>query len=203
MTTISMPTSPGFISSRFGLRANTQSFESPLTRSVQTVEMTGARWMASYTLPPMLPNTENADKWQAFLLQCAGMAGRLYFFDPDKRTPRGIATGVPLVMGGSQTGRSLITDGWTAGQTGIMKAGDYFQVGTELHRVVADCNSNGSGQATLTFEPPLRDSPSDNAPLTVTNPLAIGRLVGDEEAQWDAGVKRYEPMTFSVIESFS
>lgn len=203
MTTLTMPATPGFIGARFGLLANTQVFESPLSRSVQSLELTGARWAASYTLPAMLPGTQAADEWHSFLIRCAGQAGRLYFFDPDKKTPRGAGTGTPLVKGASQTGRTLITDGWSSGVTGILKAGDYFQVGTALHRCVIDSSSNGSGEATLTFEPPLRASPADNAAVTVTNPVAVGMLVDDQQAGWDSGPTRYEPLTFRVLEAFA
>ncbi len=53
MPTLSMPAAPGFRASRFGLIANTQTFRSPLDNTVQTLELTGARWRVNYELPPM------------------------------------------------------------------------------------------------------------------------------------------------------
>lgn len=90
MTVLTMPSSPGFRSSEFGLASNTTEFRSPLSGSVQTVERPGARWTAKYTLPPM--KREQAAAWQGFLTQLRGMAGRFYGFDPDAKTPRGVAT---------------------------------------------------------------------------------------------------------------
>ncbi len=53
MPTLTMPAAPGFRASRFGLIANTQTFRSPLDGTLQTLELTGARWQANYELPPM------------------------------------------------------------------------------------------------------------------------------------------------------
>lgn len=87
MTTLGLPSTPGFAASRFGLVSNTQVFENPLTGQAQTLERPGARWQASYTLPPM--KRAEAAQWQSFLAQLRGGAGRFYGFDPDAKTPRG------------------------------------------------------------------------------------------------------------------
>lgn len=88
------------------------------------------------------------------------------------QTPKGVATGTPLVNGGSQTGTSLITDGWSNTITNILRAGDILKIAglNVVFDQLADVNSNGSGQATLTLSPPIfaGQSPADNAALTVT-----------------------------------
>ncbi|NIR61832.1 MAG: hypothetical protein GWO02_21280, partial [Gammaproteobacteria bacterium] len=63
MPTLTMPSAPGFSASRFGLIANTQTFRSPLDGTVQTLELTGARWQANYELPPM--RRDEAAAWTA------------------------------------------------------------------------------------------------------------------------------------------
>ena len=201
MTTLTMPTTPKVRMARFGLISTTQAFRSPLNGVVQTLELSGARWQGTWSYPPM--ERDQIAAWQAFLVKLRGMAGRFNGFDPKAVTPRGTATGTPAVKGGSQTGASLITDGWTAGVTGIMKAGDYFSVGGELKMVTADANSDGSGDATLAFEPPLRASPSNDAPLTVTSATATMMLADDNQAQWDIDLLFYEGLTFSGLEAFT
>ncbi|MGR3525069.1 MAG: P22 phage major capsid protein family protein [Paracoccaceae bacterium] len=100
----------------------------------------------------------------------------------------GVATGTPLVNGAGQNvtyeaangvnwSQSLITDGWTASTTGILKAGDVFTIagvfavnpvpgeGTtgkqvmpylQQFTVLADANSDATtGPATLTISPPM------------------------------------------------
>ncbi len=67
--------------------------------------------------------------------------------DPVNTSPRGAATGTPLVKGASQTGNTLTTDGWTTGVTGILKAGDWIQLGTgstsTLHKLQQAADSDG------------------------------------------------------------
>lgn len=200
MPTLLMPSSPGFRSSRFGLRANTQTFESPLNRTVQTIELVGARWFASYELPAM--KRPQAAAWQAFLMALQGRSGRFFGFDPDARTPRGTGAGTPLVNGGSQTGSSLITDGWSALQM-VLRAGDYFAVNGELKMVTVDVSSNGAGQATIAFKPSLRASPADNAALTLNNASCTMMLIDDEQAAWDADQISVYGLRFSGVEVFS
>jgi len=195
-----MPSGIPIRSCRFVLRANTQIFRSPLAGTEQRGELPGAAWVASYTLSPR--TRAEIAAVQAFLVALRGQANTFYGYDPAARTPQGTATGTPLVKGGSQTGTSLTTDGWTAGVTGIMKAGDYFSVGGELKMVTADANSDGSGNATISFEPALRNSPADNAPLTVTNPTCTMRLIDDEQAGWDVDEAGFYDISFSGVETF-
>lgn len=99
--------------------------------------------------------------------------------------------GTPLVNGASQTGTSLITDGWTAAAASRLKAGDVFTIagvnkanpvtgadtGILMQFVVdADVSSDGSGNLTATIHPGITTSgayktvsasPADNAAITV------------------------------------
>ena len=85
----------------------------------------------------------------------------------------GAGGGTPLVNGADQSGTSLITDGWTASAAVRMKAGDCFTVAglDVLFRATADISSDGSGNATITIEPPIvaGSSPANNAALTIAS----------------------------------
>lgn len=196
---VTMPSTTGFVSSSFFLETNTQTFESPLNRATQRLELQGQRWRATWTLPPM--TKANAAPWIAFFMQLKGRTETFTASDPDWQTNLGAWSGTPLVKGASQTGNSLLIDGCTAGVTGWAKAGDYFNVNSRLHRVTADANSNGSGEVTLSFEPPIYTAPSDNAPIT-KNPATIQmRLDSDSAGEWSSGLGYiYESKTFSGIE---
>jgi hypothetical protein len=99
--------------------------------------------------------------------------------------------GAPLVNGASQTGSSLITDGWTAAAAARVKAGDKFTIANvyavnpqnrestgdlQQFTVTADGSSDGTGALTLSIFPPLYAAtvaqatvnalPADNAALT-------------------------------------
>lgn len=123
-----------------------------------------------------------------------------------KSHTKGVATGTPLVKGAAQSvtyasltsGSSfwqstLATDGWTVSTTGILKEGDLFTIAgvysvnpiskestgqLQQFTVLADADSDGTGNATLTVSPPIIASgvhqtvtaaPADNAAITVTN----------------------------------
>lgn len=201
MTAINMPSYPGFVSCRFGLETNTQTFTSPLTKATQRLLLGGARWIATYSLPAM--NRTQAAIWKAFFDQLGGGVNTFNAFDPDCKTPRGAGGGTPLVNGASQTGSSLITDGWPASTT-VLKAGDYFSVNSELKRATADVLSDGSGNATISFKPALRNSPGDNAAIIIDKPTCTMALVDDMQGIWECDKNGiYMPKSFSAYEVFS
>jgi len=197
--TITMPSSTRMTDTSFYLETNTQTFESPLNRATQTLELQGARWRFNWTVPRM--NRLQVAVWKAFLLKCKGRANTFTASDPNWQRNIGAWTGTPLVKGASQTGNSLIIDGCTASITGWGKAGDYFNVSSRLHCLTADCNTNGSGETTLAFEPPIIVAPADNAAITF-NPATIEmRLIDDGIGDWPCNANGiYESKSFTAIE---
>jgi hypothetical protein len=144
-----------------------------------------------------------AAAWQAFFSAMLGQKNTFSSYDPEAKLPRGASGGTPLVNGASQTGTTLVTDGWP-NSTLVLKAGDYFVVNSELKIVTSDATSNGSGQLTISFSPDIRTSPSDNAPLTVSNWTIPMILASDTETMWETnehGV--YLPKSFVAFEALS
>lgn len=151
---------------------------SPYTGVEQVHKHAGQIWGAEISLPPM--RRQDAEVWNAFLFKLDGMYGTFLLGDPLGATPRGVATGAPLVDGAGQTGNLLNTKGWTINITGIMKEGDYIQLGTgatsRLYKVLEDANSNGSGLSTLTIWPNLRSPSVDSATIVVNSAKGVFRL---------------------------
>jgi len=176
--------------------------QSPFTLSQQVYKHQGQAWEAEVTLPPM--KRDEAEQIASFLLKMNGQYGTFLLGDPANTAPRGVGTGTPLVNGGSQTGDSLITDGWTISTTGILKAGDWIQLGsgsaTRLHKVLDDVNSDASGNATLSIWPSLRSSPSNNAQITVSSPKGQWRLASNE-IQYSIDEASVYGITFACVES--
>jgi hypothetical protein len=194
-------------SADFGLVSNTQAFMSPISGTTQTLEMPGARWRVQMAFDGL--DDAEIRLLKTFLVQCRGMGGRFYYGDPLylKNGPTGIATGTPLVNGASQTGTSLITDGWTVSQTGIVKAGDYLHFdnasgGRELHMIVADANSDGAGDATLSIEPAIRVAPADDAAITISGAMAQMRL-SDNDMRWQESAPAFGSIVIDAVESFT
>jgi len=176
--------------------------QSPFTGQQQIYKHQGQWWEAEITLPPM--KRDDAEQIAAFLLKLNGRYGTFTLGDPANTAPRGVGTGTPLVAGSSQTGAELVTDGWTANTTGILKAGDWIQLGsgsaTRLHKVLNDVNSNASGVATLDIWPNLRSSPSDNAAITVISPKGHWRL-SSNQTEYSIDEASIYGITFACVEA--
>ena len=180
------------------------SSQSVFTGEQQVYKFSGEWWECEVTMPPM--RTANARAFVAFLVSLRGQYGSMYLGDWDCRTPLGTAgtsAGTPLVNGADQTGNTLVCDGAPNSKTGYLKAGDYIQLGSgsssRLHMVVADSNSDGSGNFTLTIEPALRESPANNLAITVSNTKGVFRLATNE-TNWDTNAVSTYGITFAVRE---
>lgn len=132
--------------------------------------------------------------------------------------------GTPLVNGASQAStytatrdtnkQNLVTDGWTASKTGLLKKGDIITIAgvyavnpisrqstgnLKTFVVTADCDSDGSGNATLSITPPIITSgafqtvsgaPADNAAITVKT--------GTAKAQYAQSLC-FHPSAFTLV----
>jgi len=199
MTTYAIPTTVGFSSVEFGLQNNNQVFESPLSNSIQVSELTGARWYATFNLPPM--KKDNALEYIGFLQRLQGRVHSFFGYDANHRSPSGtIAGSTLLVNGANQTGTSLVLDGG-ANSTLVLKAGDFFSVNNELKMVTANATTDGSGDVTVNFVPSLRSSPSDDASITTTNPVCTMKLTGDSTT-YSINTSSIYGISFSGVEVF-
>ena len=200
---LAIPTTPGYTSVRIAAMAAVAVSTSPFTFQEQAQKHQGQKWQVEIQLPPMV--RADAEEWIGFLLSLNGREGTFLVGDPLGGTPRGIATGTPVIKGGSQTGNSLVTDGWTAGQTGILKRGDWINWGsgstTALHKILTDANSDGSGDATFDIWPAIRTSPSDNDTITLTDCKGVFRLPSNEMA-WTADNAHHYGLAVAGMEAF-
>ncbi len=172
MATQTFP-SVGIRDSSWEIISNQRVFVSPFTQARQTSQRGGTRWRVTLNTVPL--NKADRASMQAFISRVTARA-EPFTLTPDAYTQRGAGGGTPLVAGGSQTGYTLNIDGATAGVTGWLKAGDYFEVEGELKQITEDIDTSGTGTATLVFAPELRDAPADNAAITLSSPTGIFRL---------------------------
>ena len=178
---------------------------SPFNFKQQVYQYSGQRWEADITLPRMA--REDAEQWVAFLMSLYGQKGTFLLGDPLGGTARGSAStaaGTPVVNGASQTGGTLNIDGLPASATGYLKAGDYIQLGSaatsQLYKVLADADSNGSGEASLDIYPNLRSSSADGATVVVSNAKGLFRLASNETS-WNINNLAFYGITFGAVES--
>ena len=144
------------------LVSNTAVLRSVLTGSVQTVSRPGTRWEYELTWEN-LSGDERRDLL-AFFARLNGAEHRvsLPMFDDANR---GAWSGTPLVDGAAQTGVSLNCDGAPASVTDYAKAGDFFRFDNAMRMCTTDADSDGSGDFTLNFVPPIRTSPANDAAI--------------------------------------
>jgi hypothetical protein len=175
---------------------------SPFTFVGQAFAYSGQMWTADVSLPNM--KRQDAEYWVTFLLSLRGQYGTFLLGDPLGATPRGVATGTPIVNGAGQTGGELDITGATTSTTGWLLAGDYIQLGSAgtstLHKVLADANSDGSGNVTVDIWPHIRTAPTNSSTVVLTNTKGLFRLASNEQA-WSINEISSYGITFGAQES--
>lgn len=174
---------------------------SPWSFATQTQDHSGKMFAAEVTVAPC--NRVQAAPWIAFLAKLKGPVGTFYLpVEKYAQSPRGTATGTPLVSGSVSSGAEQIaTKGWTAGVTGILREADYIQIGTRLYQVLETVNSDGSGNATLEVFPPVREALVNNTAIVTVAPKGLFRLDSSEVSTYEADKERLYSISFTAVEA--
>ena len=164
-----LPTSPAFT------ELNVQSVQSTIvSRAIsgrrQARQIGGQYWKLIATYPPMT-RADFAPIW-AFIVKQRGGFDTFTVTPPVVGTGQGPGGGTPLVNGASQTGRTVVTDGWPTGATlTVLKAGDFvkFANHTKVYMLTADLVCDTNGDATMAIEPALITSPATDSAITYSS----------------------------------
>lgn len=183
MATITYPSTPRPQSMSWRLVMPSQTNVSDWTGRRQTISSGRGWWESQVTFPPIV-GTTNVNAWRAFIAKSRGKAND--FQVPVDPTAQSASTATPMVNGAGQTGRTLNTDGWPLSTT-VLQAGQYVTINNQLLQLTENITSNGSGVATLTFEPPVRVAPSDNAAIEFKNPYCLMYLVEEPTLSVETG----------------
>lgn len=152
-----------------------------------------ARWALSFNVITLTP--ENRGQALAAVTRLSNLKN---FFEIVPPNYSGAAfTGAITVAGGAQIGTELNIA--AAADTLVLKAGEWFTVNGELKFVIEDCATNGSGLATVQFEPPLRNAPANATALETQAPVGKYRLV-NPEAAWAIAQGGFTAVQFDCIE---
>lgn len=178
------------------LVANTNRFVSPLTGATQTVDRSGERWVI--TLQYQNLYGDNLATMTAFLAKLNGQQHRFTLHNHAENN-RGNFGGTPLVEGASQTGTTLGIDGCSLSVTDWMREGDWFGVNDQLLLATADADSDGTGDATLTFIPRLRSAPADNDPITTTAATGVFMLA-NSGVKWSNRPGGFSDLSIVAVE---
>ena len=139
---------------------------------------------------------------KAFIMKQRSQLNSFTFIPPTIANALGVASTVLNVNGALTAGTTTANiDNMTVSTNGILKAGDYFRfTGQEkVYMAVADLNSDGYGEGTLTFEPPLRANVADNAILIYDNVDFTVGLTNDIQ-EYTIGTSNYFQYEIDLIE---
>ena len=135
----------------------------------------------SVQMPPM--KQSDFQQYYAFLVKQKGSFEDFTFEYPldnlgaDKSETDILANGVQAI--GDST---IAMDGFSVSTDDVLKGGDLikFSGHNKVYMVTGDANSNASGQATVSIEPPLQVALADNEAVTVNKPSFTVALVQDD-----------------------
>ena len=136
----------------------------------QARQIDGQRFAITLSFPPMTRSEFAPIK--AFIIKQRSQLENFTIIPPTESNAQGVASTTISTNASVSAGATTCTvDGMTVSTNGILKAGDYFRfTGQEkVYIAVEDLNADGSGEGTLTFEPPLRTLVADNAVLIYDN----------------------------------
>jgi hypothetical protein len=138
----------------------------------------------------------------AFIMKQRSQMESFQYVPPTIDDPLGVATGTILLNGSITAGVTTCTiDGMAVSTNGVLKAGDFFRFTgqTKVYMCVEDVDSNGSGEGTLTFEPPLRSNVSNNNVIIYGNVDFTVGLTGDIQ-EFTIGTENYFQYEIDLIE---
>ena len=169
------PTSPEFRSLNFASEQKTKTSTTDSGKMFST-QVDGQRFKFSATYPPM--SRSDFAPVLAFIMKQRSQKETFQISLPDLKNAKGNVSGSVLVKNAHTAGDTTIT---VDAMTGTLKAGDFvkFAGDTKVYMVVSDVTADGSNEATLTIEPPLRSAISDNASVTYDGVEFTVRLTND------------------------
>jgi len=173
------PTSPVAQDASIGSQQNTIVSVTTSGR-VQTRQIDGQKFTITLDYAPM--NRSKFAPIKAFIMKQRAKLNTFTIIPPVVSNAQGVASTVISTNASVSAGATTCTvDNMTTSTNGILKAGDYFRFTGQdkVYMCVEDLDSDGSGEGTLTFEPPLRIDVSDNTILIYDNVDFTVRLKND------------------------
>jgi hypothetical protein len=201
MTILAFPTiaSPSAVS--WWLRGNTQTHRSPFDGTAQTLSMPGARWEASVQWEIL--NGEDRRALEAFIASLEGAAGRFYF-GPPHGFRRGTGTGPVTIKTAGQTGKSLVTTGWTGGTP--FEVGDWLSFeasGRRYLHIVTVPGTPAGGDLTCGISPPIRRSPAAGSVVEIAAPTGIFMLASDDAGEMQVRAPQLGAVSLDIVEALA
>lgn len=172
--------------------------ESPFSLSQQIQAHQGQRWVVEMDFPPM--TRAQAEEFIALQLSANGMEGTFLLPAFGGKTPRGNGGGTPYIKGASQAGQSVNTAGWTPSITGILKKGDYIQIGRNLLLAPKAFDNAAWIKAEVTVSADSQTDPEGGSTADRLTPTGgATNSFAEQNATAQASAIASQPYTFSIF----
>ena len=189
---------------RLGRADAVQEFMSGAT---QVTAFSKAIWSGQIELPSLNDDAGALRKWRSALARLSALGNTFEAIAPGAESgpSTGYAGSTPVVNGAGQLGLSIVVSG-ASPNAALVNAGDYLSViaggWRELKIVTSDVVTDGTGAATIAFEPALRNAPNDSARVDIFTPKGAFRLA-DASAAWRLSPNGIGNIVFDVEEAFA
>lgn len=130
------------------------------------------------------PEDQGGREIRAFLAALEGQKNNFKLPVPGYKTPSsGYGANMAINVAAAARAMSVQVGGLPVGTTPL-KAGEYITIQDELKLLTADAVVNGAGNATLTFQPPLRSAAANGTAVITQNPYVLLIASDNEAARW-------------------
>lgn len=199
MSIITFPESLGVASMSWAQQRRDMYFNSSF--GSQAVEVSPPVWVVSLDASGMRETSAGA--WQALLMNLRGQTNQLELWNMGRPQPLGSMRGTMLLTSAAAQGDTVLAIS-ASGQAGTtLVQGDMIGVGTGLTQqvvmVVVGGTADGSGNISVTVEPPLRNAHLISAAVTWDKPKALFRRV-QSDARWEYGNKAVSGISLDLVE---
>ena len=193
------PTSPNFRSLNF--KDNRPTLVNQTLSGKKQVRQIGSQYFSfTVQMPPL--QQEKAQEVFAFLQKQKGSFEDFTIVAPLDNLGAGTAETDIQVVGSHVSGdASIVLDGFTASQTGALKAGDIIKFAnhSKVYMVQSDIDSDGTGALTVLISPNLVASLADNEAVTVNKP-SFTVYLENNEIMYSTDASGFYSISFDVRE---
>ena len=193
------PTSPNFRSLNF--QDNRPTLLNQTLSGKKQVRQIGSQYFSfTVQMPPL--QQEKAQEVFAFLQKQKGSFEDFTIVAPLDNLGAGKAETDIQVVGAHTSGdASIALDGFSASQTGALKAGDIIKFAnhSKVYMVQSDIDSDGSGALTVLISPNLVASLADNEAVTVNKP-SFTVYLENNEIMYSTDASGFYSISFDVRE---
>jgi hypothetical protein len=158
------------------------SLRSKYTGKRQHINFPFALWIFEGKLIPM--EGIDAGEWRAFLVSLEGQKNTFRLPVPGAAKPLSGFTGNGTIGAGGVAVRAKSMLVNATANTLILRKGDYFNVGDELKMSDNNVTTNGSGVATVSFQPGMRAAYAATTPVQIQNPFIYLAATEDDSGSW-------------------